>query len=449
MSGELRRDGRPHPARADALRRGHASSATAPSWRPGPRWCARSPAGASTTRAPTSRSATTTSGSSTSTCAARPTAPPSSCVVRCADYLVPVDGRGDPRRGAPGRRRDLGGGAARRAAWPRAADRLDERDRPDPLAADAGAARRWPTGSPDLAALSPFLADPDPQVRRAAVATLTEVVPEGAGPALAAALLDARTSVRAAAAAALRELVEVLPGDDELRAALLTALTAPDPVSRAAVLDVLRALKLGGEELVPGLPLGDDGPPGPAAGGARAGVARRRGRGGGCRRGSRARGPGRRGPRPGHDRRPRGRRATWSGSRATPSRWSGRLPWRPRQAWPARRSCGGRPWPGGGAGVAGPGRRGPRARGGAGRRRRARSLARSADDVTPTCGRRRSSRSAAGPDAHRRARRARARDQGHRRRRPRLRPKGPRRPPLDPSPGRWSAPFTGPGAPPV
>ena len=102
---------------------------------------------------------------------------------------------------------------------------------------------------PDLAALSPFLADPDPQVRRAAVATLTEVVPQGAGPALATALLDEQESVRSAAAAALRELVEVLPGDDELRAALLTALTAPDPVSRAAVLDVLRALKLGGHDL--------------------------------------------------------------------------------------------------------------------------------------------------------------------------------------------------------
>ncbi len=102
---------------------------------------------------------------------------------------------------------------------------------------------------PDLAALSPFLADPDPQVRRAAVATLTEVVPQGAGPALATALLDEQESVRSAAAAALRELVEVLQADDELRAALLTALTAPDPVSRAAVLDVLRALKLADQDL--------------------------------------------------------------------------------------------------------------------------------------------------------------------------------------------------------
>jgi HEAT repeat protein len=81
------------------------------------------------------------------------------------------------------------------------------------------------------------------------VATLTEVVPQGAGPALAAALLDEEESVRSAAAAALRELVEVLEGDDELRDALLTALAAPDPVSRAAVLDVLRALKLADQDL--------------------------------------------------------------------------------------------------------------------------------------------------------------------------------------------------------
>jgi succinate dehydrogenase/fumarate reductase flavoprotein subunit/HEAT repeat protein len=98
---------------------------------------------------------------------------------------------------------------------------------------------------PDLAALAPFLADGDPNVRRAAIATVTEVVPDGTGPALAAALLDESTDVRAAAAEALRELVEVIPADQDVQVALLAAVDAADHGSRAAVLDVLRALKLG------------------------------------------------------------------------------------------------------------------------------------------------------------------------------------------------------------
>ena len=98
---------------------------------------------------------------------------------------------------------------------------------------------------PDLGALSPFLADPDPRVRRAAVATVTEVVPDGAGPALARALLDEAADVRAAAAEALRELVEVIPADQSVRTALVAAVDAADQQARAAVLDVLRALKLG------------------------------------------------------------------------------------------------------------------------------------------------------------------------------------------------------------
>jgi HEAT repeat protein len=100
-------------------------------------------------------------------------------------------------------------------------------------------------GQPDLAALAPYLADADARVRRAAVATVTEVVPDGAGPALAAALLDGDETVRAAAAAALRELVEVLSPDQALHDALVAAGASTDPVSRAVVLDTLRALRLG------------------------------------------------------------------------------------------------------------------------------------------------------------------------------------------------------------
>ncbi|WSR04137.1 fumarate reductase/succinate dehydrogenase flavoprotein subunit [Streptomyces sp. NBC_01210] len=98
---------------------------------------------------------------------------------------------------------------------------------------------------PELPQLRPFLTDPDPAVRRAAVAALTETVPPGTGPALAAILADADPGVRTAAAASLRELVEVLPPEAELSRRLTEALGNDDPRVRAAALDVLRALRLG------------------------------------------------------------------------------------------------------------------------------------------------------------------------------------------------------------
>ncbi|MGP4001627.1 fumarate reductase/succinate dehydrogenase flavoprotein subunit [Streptomyces sp. 8N706] len=102
---------------------------------------------------------------------------------------------------------------------------------------------------PELAVLAPYAADPDPAVRAAAVATLTETAPPGAGPALAAALADTDATVRAAAAASLRELVEVLPPEPDLRDPLVAALRVEDPLVRAAALDVLRALRMGSAEL--------------------------------------------------------------------------------------------------------------------------------------------------------------------------------------------------------
>ncbi|MFE0647166.1 fumarate reductase/succinate dehydrogenase flavoprotein subunit [Streptomyces sp. NPDC059534] len=99
--------------------------------------------------------------------------------------------------------------------------------------------------SPDLEALGPYLADPDPAVRAAAVTALGETAPAGTGPALAARLRDGSPRVRAAAAAALRELVEVLPAEPVLGAGLREALGVPDAAVRAAALDVLRALRLG------------------------------------------------------------------------------------------------------------------------------------------------------------------------------------------------------------
>jgi len=101
---------------------------------------------------------------------------------------------------------------------------------------------------PDVGAVAAYLDDPDPKVRRAAVATLTEVAPDGVAGALASALGDAHGSVRHAAARALRELVEVLPSTGEVRDGLLPALGGGDAFVRAAVLDVLRALGLGSVE---------------------------------------------------------------------------------------------------------------------------------------------------------------------------------------------------------
>ncbi|WP_411101423.1 fumarate reductase/succinate dehydrogenase flavoprotein subunit [Streptomyces sp. cmx-4-9] len=106
--------------------------------------------------------------------------------------------------------------------------------------------------SPGLALLGPYLHDPEPAVRAAAVAAVAETVPAGAGPALAARLTDPAPAVRAAAAAALRELVEVLPGGPELGAGLRSALAVPDPVVRSAALEALRALRLGDAELYAG-----------------------------------------------------------------------------------------------------------------------------------------------------------------------------------------------------
>ncbi|MGX1560221.1 fumarate reductase/succinate dehydrogenase flavoprotein subunit [Streptomyces sp. NPDC055506] len=98
---------------------------------------------------------------------------------------------------------------------------------------------------PELDALQPYLTDPAPAVRREAVAVLTETLPPGTGRALASALRDPAAEVRAAAAASLRELVETLPPEPDLRDGLAAALAEPDPVVRAAALDVLRALRLG------------------------------------------------------------------------------------------------------------------------------------------------------------------------------------------------------------
>ncbi|MFF8784938.1 fumarate reductase/succinate dehydrogenase flavoprotein subunit [Streptomyces sp. NPDC015125] len=102
---------------------------------------------------------------------------------------------------------------------------------------------------PGLRTLHPYLTDPDPAVRRAAVDMLTESVPSGTGRALATTLADPDPAVRAAAAASLRELTEVLTPDPDLRMPLTTALHGPDAVVRSAAVEVLRALRLGDRAL--------------------------------------------------------------------------------------------------------------------------------------------------------------------------------------------------------
>ncbi|TYB44495.1 fumarate reductase/succinate dehydrogenase flavoprotein subunit [Actinomadura chibensis] len=168
-----------------------------------------------------------------------------------APYLVPVDGFAVPEPGEPVVL------APEPSAVPAAA-RADGPARPVGEARPIGRSprllelQRLAETGPGVAVIAPYLDDPDPKVRRAAVATLTEVAPDGVAGALAGALGDAHGSVRRAAATALRELVEVLPATDALRADLAPALGGRDALVRAAVLDVLRALRLGSPDVFGG-----------------------------------------------------------------------------------------------------------------------------------------------------------------------------------------------------
>lgn len=94
---------------------------------------------------------------------------------------------------------------------------------------------------PTVADLARYLADSDPGVRRTAVATLTEHIPDGYAPALLAALGDDDAAVRRTGADGIRELVEVLPDPEKAREYLDSA----DRVVRAAALYVLAARRAG------------------------------------------------------------------------------------------------------------------------------------------------------------------------------------------------------------
>jgi succinate dehydrogenase/fumarate reductase flavoprotein subunit/HEAT repeat protein len=94
---------------------------------------------------------------------------------------------------------------------------------------------------PGIDDLRPYLADPDPGVRRTAVATLTEHTPDGYAPALFAALDDADASVRHTSADGIRELVEVLADPAGAQAYLLSR----DMAVRAAAVYLLAARRVG------------------------------------------------------------------------------------------------------------------------------------------------------------------------------------------------------------
>ncbi|WP_338856334.1 fumarate reductase/succinate dehydrogenase flavoprotein subunit [Gordonia hongkongensis] len=91
--------------------------------------------------------------------------------------------------------------------------------------------------------LAGYLADPDPTVRRTAIAVLTENTPDGFEMAVVRALADAAAPVRGAATQGLRELVEIIDPTAEFVSALANHAESPDPAVRATVVDLLRAVR--------------------------------------------------------------------------------------------------------------------------------------------------------------------------------------------------------------
>lgn len=105
---------------------------------------------------------------------------------------------------------------------------------------------------PELDELTPFLADPDPEVRRTALSVLSETTDAWAqaAPIFASALADPDVDVRHAAIGLLTELLEVLVPGPEFDAALRECVTAPEPAVRSAAIEALwRHRRVGADEL--------------------------------------------------------------------------------------------------------------------------------------------------------------------------------------------------------
>lgn len=95
--------------------------------------------------------------------------------------------------------------------------------------------------SPAVADLVGFLTDADAGVRRTAVTTLVENLPDGYAGVLLAALGDFDAEVRRAAADGVRELVEVIPDPERIAEHLISA----DPVVRAVAVYLLSFRRVG------------------------------------------------------------------------------------------------------------------------------------------------------------------------------------------------------------
>jgi succinate dehydrogenase/fumarate reductase flavoprotein subunit/HEAT repeat protein len=95
--------------------------------------------------------------------------------------------------------------------------------------------------TPSVTELAGFLVDPDDGVRRTAVSTLIEHLPDGYETALLDALGDGDGEVRRVAADGVRELVEVLPDPEPVAGQLASA----DPVVRAVAVYLLSARRVG------------------------------------------------------------------------------------------------------------------------------------------------------------------------------------------------------------
>jgi HEAT repeat protein len=157
-----------------------------------------------------------------------------------APYFVPVpelDGLPPTDRTVyPVQEPPLIGGRAPAAAGARIASAATVFEPPSPRIAEV-----LRLEEPTLADLARYLADADPGVRRTAVTTLTEHIPEGYAPALLTALGDDDAAVRRAGADGIRELVEVLPDPEKAG----EYLESGDRVVRAAALYVLAARRAG------------------------------------------------------------------------------------------------------------------------------------------------------------------------------------------------------------
>ncbi|WP_324738434.1 fumarate reductase/succinate dehydrogenase flavoprotein subunit [Mycobacterium sp. 5-140-3-2] len=157
-----------------------------------------------------------------------------------APYFVPVpelDGLPPTDRTVyPVEEPPLIGGQAPATAVSRIASATTAFEPPSPRIAEVLALEE-----PTVADLARYLADFDPGVRRTAVATLTEHIPDGYAPALLAVLGDDDAAVRRTGADGIRELVEVLPEPEKAREYLDSA----DRVVRAAALYVLAARRAG------------------------------------------------------------------------------------------------------------------------------------------------------------------------------------------------------------